>query len=203
MPSRPLQTKPTVICTRSHSSPGHPVVDPTIQKPDSTRRYVLLALLSLGSLSAMSTLLLSTPAKNTRNSATKFAATTQPLNELCNNMDSEMRKCFVGPMAVRDFLEKFLPVELPPARRDQLPEFGVMAGLRLESQMYNTFVRSSLATIPILISERFAYRSRLRIRSVTGPEHSTHPKIPPARRIQNTNRTSLSTTRTQATPRTV
>ena len=90
----------------------------------------------------MSALLLSTPVKNTRNSATKFAATTQPLNELCNNMDSEMRKYFVGPMPVKDFLENFLPIQLPSARQGQLPEFGVMAGLRLESQMYNTFVCS-------------------------------------------------------------
>ena len=90
----------------------------------------------------MSTLLLSTPAKNTRNSATKFAATTQPLNELCDNMDSEMRKCFVGPMPIKEFLDKFLPVQIPVARQGKLPGFEVMAGLRLESQMYDTFVRS-------------------------------------------------------------
>ena len=97
----------------------------------------------------MSTLLLSTPVKNTRNSSTKFAATTQPLNTLCNNMDAEMRKCFVGPMPVKDFLETFLPVQLPSLRRGKLPEFTEMAGLRLESQMYSAFVRSFFAITPI------------------------------------------------------
>ena len=105
--------------------------------------------LALGSLSTMSALLLSTPVKNTRNSSTKFAATTQPLEKLCNDMDAEMRKCFVGPMPVKDFLENFLPVQLPSLRRGQSPEFTVMAGLRLESQMYSAFVRSFFTIIPI------------------------------------------------------
>ena len=105
----------------------------------------------------MSTLLLSTPAKNTRNSATKFAATIQPLNELCDNMDSEMRKYFVGPMPVRHFLDNFLPVQLPPARQGQLPGFGAMAGLKLESQMYKTFVRSPL--VILLISHLLSFCS--------------------------------------------
>ena len=96
----------------------------------------------------MPALLLSTPAKNTRNSATKFAATTQPLNELCDNMDSEMRKCFVGPMPVREFFNEFLPVQIPAATQGLLPGFGVMAGLRLESQMYNAFVRSFVVILP-------------------------------------------------------
>ena len=150
----------------------------------------------------MSTLL-STPVKNTRNSATKFAATTQPLNELCDNMDSEMRKCFVGPMPVRDFFETFLPVQPPPARWGQSPGFGVMAGLRLESQMYNAFVRSFSPSYRFHTSNYYTHRLRLRIRSAPGSEHSTHPRILPAKRTQNTNQTSLSTTRTQATPRTV
>ena len=98
--------------------------------------------LALGSRSAISALLLSIPVKDTRNGSTKFVATTQPPNELCNNMDSEMRKCFVGPMPVRDFLKNFLFAQLPPARQCRLPEFGVMVGLRLESQMYNAFVCS-------------------------------------------------------------
>ena len=150
----------------------------------------------------MSTLL-STPVKNTRNSATKFAATTQPLNELCNDMDSEMRKYFVGPMPVREFLDKFLPVQPPPARRGQSPEFGVMAGFRLESQMYNAFVRSFPPSHRFHTSDCYTHRLMLRIRSAPGSEHSTHPRIPPAKRTQNTNRTSLSTTQTQATPRIV
>lgn len=83
----------------------------------------------------------STPVKNTCNSATKFAATIRPLTEQCDNMDSEMRKHFVGPMPVRQFLDEFLPVQIPPERRDRLPSFEAMTGVRLESQMYNTFVR--------------------------------------------------------------
>ena len=150
----------------------------------------------------MSTLLLSTPVKNTRNSATKFAATTQPLNELCNDMDSEMRKCFVGPMPIQDFFDNFLPVQPPPARQGQLPGFGVMAGLRLESQMYSVFVRSFSPPYRSHISDCFTHRLRLRIRSATGSEYSTHPRIPPAMRTQDKNRISLSKKQTRATPRT-
>jgi len=89
----------------------------------------------------MPTSLPSTPVKNTRNSAAKFAATIQPLNELRDHMDSEMRKSFIGPMPVKIFFKKFLPIQTPLKTRGQLPEFGAMAGSRLECQMYNTFVR--------------------------------------------------------------
>ena len=97
----------------------------------------------------MSALLISTPVKNARNSSTNFPATPQPLNELCNNMDTEMRKCFVGPMPVKDFFKNFLPVQLPPLRQGQSPGFGVMAELRLESQMYSAFVRSFFPIVPL------------------------------------------------------
>ena len=63
-------------------------------------------------------------------------------------MDAEMRKCFVGPMPVKDFLEFFFPVQLPPLRPGQSPGFTVMTGLQLESQMYSVFVRSFLAITP-------------------------------------------------------
>lgn len=88
----------------------------------------------------MSTLL-STPAKNTLNSATKFAATTPERSELSKNMDSEMRKHFVGPMPIRKFFDSFLPVQLSTKRRKRLQSFEAMAELRLESEMYNEFVR--------------------------------------------------------------
>ena len=88
----------------------------------------------------MLTLRASTPVKNTSNSATKFAATIQPLPELRNNMDSEMRKNFVGPMPVRTFLDEFLPVKLPRALRTKLPDFASMVEGRSERDMYSVFV---------------------------------------------------------------
>jgi len=69
------------------------------------------------------------------------------MHELCNNMDFEMRKYFVGPMPVEAFLDNFLPAQGSTAKRDELPEFGVMAGFTLESQMYDAFVRSSLIAL--------------------------------------------------------
>jgi len=159
---------------------------------------------ALGSLSIMSELLLSTPIKNAHNSFTESAAIPQPPNELCNNMDAEMRKCFVGPMPVKDFFEDFLPVQLPPSRQDRLLGFGVMTGLRLESQMYGAFVRSFLPpSYHFHNPDRRTYRPRLRTRSATGSKHSTRPRILPEKRTQNTNRTSLSKAQTQATPRAV
>ena len=89
----------------------------------------------------MLTLLFGMFVKNTRNSTRKFSTSTQLLNEFCDNMDSEMRECFVGPMPVKEFFENFLPVQLPPARRRRLRGFEAMAGLESEIQMYNAFVR--------------------------------------------------------------
>ena len=43
---------------------------------------------------------------------------------------------------VKEFLNKFLSVQLPAARWSKLPGFRVVAEFRLESQMYNTFVCS-------------------------------------------------------------
>ena len=153
---------------RSHPSLGHSAVHPIIQKVQFWKVWISHLVLVLGPLPVMPTLLLSTPAKNTRNSATKFAAITQPLNELCNNMDSEMRKCFVGPMPVRDFLGTFLPVQPPPVRWGRSPEFGMIAGLRLESQMYNEFVRSFHHHPGFNTSDFYAHRPGLRTRSAAG-----------------------------------
>jgi len=139
------------------------------------------------------TLLLSTSLKNTRNSATKFAATTQFLNDLYKNMDSEMRKCFVGPMPFRDFLENLLPVQLPPARLGQLPGFVVMTWLVLESQMCNAFVRTFHDRADSM-SDCGIRRLGLQMRSATASERSTRPVIPPAKRTRNTDRKAPSTT---------
>jgi len=72
------------------------------------------------------------------------------LNELRDNMDSEMRKYFVGPMPVKEFLDNFLPVEPPERVRDELPGFGKMVS-KSESKMYNIFVRSSSLFTVLLI----------------------------------------------------
>ena len=172
---------------------------PIIQKVRLQKVCIFRLSLALGSLSVMPALLLSTPVKNTCNSSTKFAATPQPLNELCNNMDAEMRKCFVGPMPVRDFFENFLPVQFPSSRQGQLPGFGVMGGLRLESQMYSAFVSSFSSPYQFHNPDCRTHRPKLRTRSATGSKHSTRPRIPPEKRTRNTNRTSLSTTQTRAT----
>ena len=84
----------------------------------------------------------STLRRNTRNSATKFAATTQLLNELHNNMDSEMRKNFVGPIPIRKFLDDFLPVQLPSGHLTQLADFKAMGRIKSEKRMYHKFVCS-------------------------------------------------------------
>lgn len=82
----------------------------------------------------------STPRKNTCNSASKYAAVKAPRNELLDNMDSEMRKNFVGPMPVRDFFEAFLPIELPEELPQQPREFVEMASVTSEKDMYSKFV---------------------------------------------------------------
>ena len=69
----------------------------------------------------------------------------RPLNEL-HDMDFGMKESFVGPMPVKIFLDEFLPVQLPAAQREQLPGFGVMTGIGLESQMC-AFVRSLFVTL--------------------------------------------------------
>jgi hypothetical protein len=97
----------------------------------------------------MLTPLASAPVKSSRNRAAKFAATVQPLNDLCKNMDSEMlckntdsemRKDFVGPMPVRSFLDDFLPVVVPSELRGRLPDFNFMARRRSKRRMYSAFV---------------------------------------------------------------
>ena len=64
------------------------------------------------------------------------------LNRTWNRVDfvMSMRKYFIGPMPVRNFLDKFLPVRPPSIRKSKLLGFEVMAGLNLESQV-DTFVR--------------------------------------------------------------
>lgn len=126
-------------------------IHPILQKARLLKVCVANPPLPVRSFSIMAALH-STPRKNTCNSAAKFAATTQPLNQLQNNMDPETRKNFVGPMPVRKFLDNFLPVQLPPGHLTGLPNFAAMARSRLESQMYGTFVRS-LFILPLHIPD--------------------------------------------------
>ena len=83
-----------------------------------------------------------TPVKKTQNSIAKYAATIAPLAEVRKNMDSEMRKCFVGPMPVKEFLEKFLPVTPPSVPKNKLQGFEAMTDSGVENQMYEQFVSS-------------------------------------------------------------
>ena len=78
--------------------------------------------------------------RKTQNSAAEYAATITPLTELRHNMDSEMRKCFVGPTPVRVFLQKFLPVTPPPMPKNESSGFEVMTGSEVEKQVYKEFV---------------------------------------------------------------
>ena len=100
----------------------------------------------------MLTLRASTPVKNTCNSATKFAATIQPLKVLHHDMDSEMRKHFVGPMPVRKFLDDFLPVQLPQPQK-RLPGFQSVPSCGPEKAMYSKFVGPFLQPHPFRISK--------------------------------------------------
>jgi hypothetical protein len=88
-------------------------------------------------------LILSSPAKHTRNSAGKFSAIdTPPVKQLCDDMDNEMRRCFIGPMSVKEFFRKFLPAqELSENDRAALPGFEAIAKVKKESEMYDKFVR--------------------------------------------------------------
>ena len=88
--------------------------------------------------------ILSSPARCTRNSIGRFSATGEPpAPELCQEMDNEMRKSFIGPMPVKDFFQKFLPtpLKLSKAEKDKLVGFKKMSACRSEAKMYGKFVR--------------------------------------------------------------
>lgn len=101
--------------------------------------------------------ILSSPAKHTRNSAGKFSAIEKPpIKQLCDDMDNEMRRCFVGPMPVKEFFRKFLPTqELSDKDRAALPGFEAIAKTKKENEMYDIFVRCShrpvCSTPPIIV----------------------------------------------------
>ena len=96
--------------------------------------------LPLGVFTDMPILPSSTPVKNTRNSSTKYSANIQPLKGLHKDMDTEMRKHFVGPMPVRKFLDDFLPVQFPTNPPRVLRGFSSMTNSGSEKEMYNAFV---------------------------------------------------------------
>ena len=72
----------------------------------------------------------------------EHAATITLLAEVRDKMDSEMRKCFVGPMPVKEFLEKFLPVTPPTTPKSKSSGFEAMPESGIEGQMYDEFVSS-------------------------------------------------------------
>ena len=99
--------------------------------------------------------LLSSPAKHTRNSAGKFSAIEKPpVKQLCEDMDDEMRRCFIGPMPVKEFFHKFLPTrKLSKAQTAALPGFEEVATTNKENDRYDKFVRNFLHSVylPFLI----------------------------------------------------
>jgi len=89
--------------------------------------------------------ILSSPAKHSRNSAGRFSAIDKPpVKQLCDDMDNEMRRCFLGPMPIKEFFRKFLPTgteKLSEEDRAALPGFEAMAKCKKENEMYDKFVR--------------------------------------------------------------
>ena len=100
-------------------------------------------------MSVLQKSLYSSPVKRNTNSCEQFTATPTPLNKQHKQMDSEMRKRFVGPMPVKDFLKDFLPVPSRSKKRcAALPSFAKVADVTTEAQMYNAFVRSPFVYPP-------------------------------------------------------
>ena len=60
-----------------------------------------------------------------------------PLSKARNKMDFAIAgECIAGPMPVRDFLDKFLPVQSPSMRMSKLPGFKAGAEPGLENQIH-------------------------------------------------------------------
>ena len=85
----------------------------------------------------------SSPVKHTRNSAGRFSAVEKPpVKQLCDDMDNEMRRYFLGPMPVELFFRKFLPAQpLSKKAKASLPGFEATANAKKETAMYKRFVR--------------------------------------------------------------
>ena len=104
--------------------------------------------------------LLSSPAKHTQNSAGRFSAIENPpVKQLCDDMDNEMRRHFLGPMPVQTFFKKFLPIEKAPSNKvkESWPGFEAVADLNeRETAKYKKFVRRFLQpayfSFPIVFS---------------------------------------------------
>ena len=103
----------------------------------------------LSIMSALQKFLLSTPVKRNANGSDKFAAAPTPLNKRHEQIDSEMRKRFVGPVPVKQFLKDFLPVpSLNKKKYKTLPAFSMVTKAKTEAQMYDAFVRSPFVHPP-------------------------------------------------------
>ena len=98
----------------------------------------------------------SSPAKHTCNSAGRFSAIGEPpAKQLCDDMDNEMRRHFLGPMPVELFFRKFLPINTPSKKvRASWPGFEDVANVKKETAMYDEFVRrfhhSIYSSFPII-----------------------------------------------------
>jgi len=56
-------------------------------------------------------------------------------------MDDETRRCFIGPIPVKEFFRRFLPArKLSEEDRTALPGFEAIAKAK-ENEVYNKFVR--------------------------------------------------------------
>ena len=138
-----LQIKDTANRTWLHSLLGHRATC-FIYKADKISRGVQPSPSSDFYLALTMSLILSSPAKHTRNSAGRYSATDKPpIKKLCDDMDDEMRRCFLGPMPIKEFFRKFLPIRKKPSGEEKaaLPGFESIAEVKKENEMYDKFVR--------------------------------------------------------------
>lgn len=78
------------------------------------------------------------------NSAERFSSAGKPLaKQLCELLDNEMCKSFIGPMPVDEFFQAFLPTlpETSRAEKEKWAGFEGVSAAGLEKQMYGEFVR--------------------------------------------------------------
>jgi len=104
----------------------------------------------------------SSPAKHTLNSAGRFSSVGKPpVKQLCDDMDNEMRRSFLGPMPVQQFFQKFLPGEAPPNKvKASLSRFAAVAEAKNETEMYDKFVRCPFHPVYFSFSVVFLWLGR-------------------------------------------